>query len=295
MKKSFITTTVATAAIAATALATVATSGAQAATQSASGSGLDRAVAAAKAHGAAFGLDQDQASHPQRRHRQGRHDARPVRPHVQGPARRRRRPRRPHRRGRRLEGRQRRVERRPRRIHDPDRRRRESRCHGGPNGRLHRQHLEADPRRLRDERPRPPRVEDAGRRRRLARRAGRHGRLRGRALRRGRRPLGDRDQRRRHGQQPLPRHGDGADHAQRRQLQPDRRHARLAPAPTTATTCLRRPPAAPPLFTDADNVWGTAPGQPATVAVDARLRRRATWDFYKNTFGRNGIKTTARA
>ena len=61
MKKSFITTTVATAAIAATALATVATSGAQAATQSASGAGLDRRpIAAAKAHGAAFGLDQDQ-------------------------------------------------------------------------------------------------------------------------------------------------------------------------------------------------------------------------------------------
>ncbi|MBW8731175.1 MAG: M4 family metallopeptidase [Terrabacter sp.] len=60
MKKSFITTSVATAAIAATALATIATSGAQAATQSASGAGLDRAVAAARAHGSAFGLDQDQ-------------------------------------------------------------------------------------------------------------------------------------------------------------------------------------------------------------------------------------------
>ncbi len=46
LKKSFVTTTVATAAIAATALATIATSGAQAATQSASGAGLDRAAAA---------------------------------------------------------------------------------------------------------------------------------------------------------------------------------------------------------------------------------------------------------
>jgi len=60
LKKSFITTSVATAAIAATALATIATSTAQAATTAASGAGLDRAVAAAKAHGAAFGLDQDQ-------------------------------------------------------------------------------------------------------------------------------------------------------------------------------------------------------------------------------------------
>ncbi|TQM61645.1 M4 family metallopeptidase [Humibacillus xanthopallidus] len=55
-------TTVATAAIAATALATIATSGAQAATPAAAGSnGIDRAVAAATAHGAAFGLDRDQS------------------------------------------------------------------------------------------------------------------------------------------------------------------------------------------------------------------------------------------
>jgi len=60
LKKSFITTTIATAAIAGTALATVATSGAQAATHSPSGAGLDRVVAAARAHGAAFGLDGDQ-------------------------------------------------------------------------------------------------------------------------------------------------------------------------------------------------------------------------------------------
>ncbi|MGO4599986.1 M4 family metallopeptidase [Terrabacter sp. 2RAF25] len=62
MKKSFITTTVASAAIAAIALAGVATSGAQAAGQPAgAGSvGLQRAVAAARAHGNAFGLDNDQ-------------------------------------------------------------------------------------------------------------------------------------------------------------------------------------------------------------------------------------------
>jgi Zn-dependent metalloprotease len=60
-KKSLITT-VATAAIAATALATIATSGAQAATPAAAGSsGIDRAVAAATAHGAAFGFDRDQS------------------------------------------------------------------------------------------------------------------------------------------------------------------------------------------------------------------------------------------
>jgi Zn-dependent metalloprotease len=61
LKKSLITT-VAAAAIAATALATIATSGAQAATPAAAGSnGIDRAVAAATAHGAAFGLDRDQS------------------------------------------------------------------------------------------------------------------------------------------------------------------------------------------------------------------------------------------
>ncbi|WP_405011533.1 M4 family metallopeptidase [Kitasatospora sp. NBC_01539] len=45
------------------------------------------------------------------------------------------------------------------------------------------------------------------------------------------------------------------------------------------------------LYTDADNVWGTglvSSGQSA--AVDAQYGVAATWDFYKNTFGRNGIK-----
>lgn len=60
MKKSLITTTVATAAVVATTLATIATSTAQAATPTASGAGVDRAVAAARAHGATFGLDRDQ-------------------------------------------------------------------------------------------------------------------------------------------------------------------------------------------------------------------------------------------
>jgi len=45
------------------------------------------------------------------------------------------------------------------------------------------------------------------------------------------------------------------------------------------------------LYTDADNVWGTgtvSSGQSA--AVDAQYGAAATWDFYKNTFGRNGIR-----
>ncbi|MGW4892160.1 M4 family metallopeptidase [Kitasatospora sp. NPDC004240] len=45
------------------------------------------------------------------------------------------------------------------------------------------------------------------------------------------------------------------------------------------------------LYTDADNVWGTgtvSSGQSA--AVDAQFGAAATWDYYKNTFGRNGIK-----
>ncbi|MDY0810447.1 M4 family metallopeptidase [Kitasatospora purpeofusca] len=45
------------------------------------------------------------------------------------------------------------------------------------------------------------------------------------------------------------------------------------------------------LYTDADNAWGdgtVASGQSA--AVDAQFGAAATWDFYKNTFGRNGIK-----
>ncbi|MGZ6753201.1 MAG: M4 family metallopeptidase [Nocardioides sp.] len=47
---------------------------------------------------------------------------------------------------------------------------------------------------------------------------------------------------------------------------------------------------ATPLFTDADNVWGdgtTANAQSA--GVDAHYGIAETWDFYKNTYGRNGI------
>ncbi|MEU1286271.1 M4 family metallopeptidase [Kitasatospora sp. NPDC005856] len=45
------------------------------------------------------------------------------------------------------------------------------------------------------------------------------------------------------------------------------------------------------LYTDADNAWGdgtVASGQSA--AVDAQFGAAATWDFYKNSFGRNGIR-----
>ncbi|MEV6973682.1 M4 family metallopeptidase [Kitasatospora sp. NPDC093806] len=45
------------------------------------------------------------------------------------------------------------------------------------------------------------------------------------------------------------------------------------------------------LYTDADNKWGTgtvSSGQSA--AVDAQFGAAATWDYYKNSFGRLGIK-----
>ncbi|MEU5044928.1 M4 family metallopeptidase [Streptomyces griseorubiginosus] len=48
------------------------------------------------------------------------------------------------------------------------------------------------------------------------------------------------------------------------------------------------------LFTDADNVWGTGTASSSTTdqtaAVDAAYGAAETWDFYKSTFGRSGIK-----
>ncbi|MET9120367.1 M4 family metallopeptidase [Streptomyces sp. NPDC004528] len=48
------------------------------------------------------------------------------------------------------------------------------------------------------------------------------------------------------------------------------------------------------LFTDADDVWGTGTASSSTTdqtaAADAAYGAQETWDFYKNTFGRNGIK-----
>ncbi|MFC5664666.1 M4 family metallopeptidase [Kitasatospora misakiensis] len=45
------------------------------------------------------------------------------------------------------------------------------------------------------------------------------------------------------------------------------------------------------LFTDTDNAWGdgTAANR-QSAAVDAQFGAAVTWDFYKNTFGRSGIK-----
>ncbi|MFF4648482.1 M4 family metallopeptidase [Streptomyces sp. NPDC001380] len=45
------------------------------------------------------------------------------------------------------------------------------------------------------------------------------------------------------------------------------------------------------LFTDADDVWGNgSASNRQSAAVDAQYGTAATWDFYKNTFGRTGIK-----
>ncbi|WP_405592969.1 M4 family metallopeptidase [Streptomyces sp. NBC_01190] len=50
------------------------------------------------------------------------------------------------------------------------------------------------------------------------------------------------------------------------------------------------------LFTDADDVWGDGNGATAqTAGVDAAYGAQETWDFYKNTFGRNGIADDGRA
>ncbi|MGW7243670.1 M4 family metallopeptidase [Streptomyces sp. NPDC054804] len=45
------------------------------------------------------------------------------------------------------------------------------------------------------------------------------------------------------------------------------------------------------LMTDADDVWGTGAGSNTqTAGADAAYGAQETWDFYKNTFGRSGIK-----
>ncbi|MEU2779614.1 M4 family metallopeptidase [Streptomyces sp. NPDC007162] len=53
------------------------------------------------------------------------------------------------------------------------------------------------------------------------------------------------------------------------------------------------------LFTDADNVWGTGTASSSssdqTAAADAAYGAAETWDFYKNTFGRSGIKNNGVA
>ncbi|GAA3854623.1 M4 family metallopeptidase [Streptomyces lacrimifluminis] len=53
--------------------------------------------------------------------------------------------------------------------------------------------------------------------------------------------------------------------------------------------CIIRAPAT--LFTDADNHWGAgATADRASAAVDAQYGTDETWDYYKDTFGRSGIK-----
>ncbi|MXM67414.1 peptidase M4 family protein [Streptomyces sp. HUCO-GS316] len=53
------------------------------------------------------------------------------------------------------------------------------------------------------------------------------------------------------------------------------------------------------LFTDADDVWGTGAASSSTAdqtaAVDAAYGAATTWDFYKSTFGRSGIKNNGVA
>ncbi|MHA5052525.1 M4 family metallopeptidase [Streptomyces sp. SD15] len=53
------------------------------------------------------------------------------------------------------------------------------------------------------------------------------------------------------------------------------------------------------LFTDADDTWGTgvasSSGTDQTAAVDAAYGAQTTWDFYKNTFNRSGIKNNGVA
>ena len=45
-----------------------------------------------------------------------------------------------------------------------------------------------------------------------------------------------------------------------------------------------------PIFTDADNVWGTGSNSnPQTAGVDAHYGVATTWDYFKATFNRNGI------
>ncbi|MDN0199542.1 M4 family metallopeptidase [Streptomyces sp. S.PNR 29] len=50
------------------------------------------------------------------------------------------------------------------------------------------------------------------------------------------------------------------------------------------------------LFSGSDDVWGTGnPSNLETAAADAHYGAQVTWDFYKNTFGRSGIKNDGKA
>ncbi|MBB6418157.1 M4 family metallopeptidase [Streptomyces sp. AK010] len=50
------------------------------------------------------------------------------------------------------------------------------------------------------------------------------------------------------------------------------------------------------LFSGSDDVWGTGnPSNAETAAADAHYGAQITWDFYKSTFGRNGIRGDGKA
>ncbi|MEU3890279.1 M4 family metallopeptidase [Streptomyces sp. NPDC029041] len=50
------------------------------------------------------------------------------------------------------------------------------------------------------------------------------------------------------------------------------------------------------LFSGADDVWGTGnPSNAETAAADAHYGAQITWDFYKSTFGRSGIRNDGKA
>ncbi|MFB7933671.1 M4 family metallopeptidase [Streptomyces sp. NPDC056039] len=50
------------------------------------------------------------------------------------------------------------------------------------------------------------------------------------------------------------------------------------------------------LFSGVDDVWGTGnPSNLETAAADAHYGAQVTWDFYKSTFGRSGIRNDGKA
>ncbi|WP_345139633.1 M4 family metallopeptidase [Streptomyces mexicanus] len=50
------------------------------------------------------------------------------------------------------------------------------------------------------------------------------------------------------------------------------------------------------LFSQSSDTWGNGTtSNPATAAADAHYGAAVTWDFYKNTFGRNGIRNDGKA
>ncbi|MER5830673.1 M4 family metallopeptidase [Streptomyces sp. NPDC002130] len=50
------------------------------------------------------------------------------------------------------------------------------------------------------------------------------------------------------------------------------------------------------LFSGSDDIWGTgSPSNLETAAADAHYGAQITWDFYKSTFGRSGIRNDGKA